>query len=168
VAAGLIGVVVSTVGIWRARSRGLTAVHDSTPSRVPDVAAYAGLVASSSALIAIVLVQFGWPLVSSMLGPGPCDQVPSVACFHAHPDYYQESMPGSFTTQQSRFGDYVLTPINGAAWPVALLGAATGVLALAFSTRRRRAAVIAVILGSVIVVLMVVQYFAFLMVGGGE
>jgi hypothetical protein len=168
VAAGITGVVISTVAVWRSASRIQVAIDDPTTRRVPDLAAYASLIASVSALLTVVLIQFVWPHFDSILASGPCDQNPSVACFHGHPDYYQEYAPGSFTTPASRIGDYILTPMVIAAWPLALLAAATGVCALAFRTRRRYVAVVAAIVGLVTVVGMAVGYVALLVVGAGE
>jgi hypothetical protein len=133
-----------------------------------DAAAYSGLVVASAALAAVVVIQFVWPAIVRHAGAGPCDQSPTVACFSAHRDFYQELPPGSghYTTPTSRFNDQALLPALLAAWPLALGAAVTSLIAIAKGTRRRRVAVMGITLGSITVVGMTAMYVAFLVVGG--
>jgi hypothetical protein len=162
VGVGLLGIVVGTAGIAGSRWRVPVAGTDdqAVVPRAADAAAYGGLVAASTALAAMIVIQFAWPAIVRGAGAGPCDQSATATCFSAHPDFYQELPPGSghFTTPASRFSDAALLPVSQAAWPLALGAAATSLIAIASGTRRRRAAVIGVVLGSIAVVVMATAY----------
>ncbi len=178
IAIGLIGVVVGAAGVarssWQANA---TPASDqsSVPgslglrNRLSDGAALGGFIVALVALVAVTLIEFGWPRVASMIGTGPCDQNPTVACFRAHPDYYQETGPGSggYSTPVSRIGNDILTPITLSALPLALAAALVSVIAVGFGTSRRRLAILGIVLGSLTVAGMGVQYLAFLVMGGG-
>jgi len=173
---GMLGIVAGTAGIARARWR---AAHSANrqgirqqgsgagTTRPADAAALSGLVVAAAALLAAILLEFGWPAVASTMRAGPCDQSPTVACFRAHPEYYQQIAAGGYSTPVSRIG-HLLGPIQLAAWPVALSAAATSAIALATGTRHRRIAILGVTVGSITVVGMAAQYLAFLVFGGGD
>jgi len=180
IAIGALGVLVGAAGMagssWRvpvtaADDRGT--VRRTSGMRTTggaDAAALSGLVVATAALAAVILIQFAWPALVHTAGVGPCGSSPTVACFSAHPDFYQELPPGSgsYTTPWSRFYHGILTPVFLAALPLALAAAVTSVIALASRTRRPGVAVIGVALGSITVVVMAAMYFAFLLLGGGE
>jgi hypothetical protein len=121
-------------------------------------------------LVAVILIQFVWPAVVHTAGVGPCGSSPAIACFSAHPDFYQELPPGSghYTTPWSRFYYGILTPVFLAALPLAVAAAVASVIALASRTRRPGVAVIGVALGSTTMVVMATMYLAFFLLGGGE
>ena len=178
IAIGMLGVVLGAIGIARSRWRAaITTVDDRSSgqrsvgvrrTRLADSAAIGGFVVAAAALLAVILVELVWPIVASTMRAGPCDQNPTVACFRAHPDYYQETGPGSggYSTPVSRIGNDILTPILLSAWPSGLAAAAAGVIALAARTNRRRLAILAVVLGTFTVAGMGLQYLAFLVSGG--
>jgi hypothetical protein len=164
---GIVGLVVGAAGIGRSRWSAATATGGAV-TRAADAAALAGVIVGAAALAALVIIQFVWPAISRSL-PGPCDSNPGVACFQAHPDFYQEDPPGSlhFTTPVSRFYDRVVGPSFLAAWPAGLAAAITCVVALAAGTRYRRPAILGVIAGSLTVASVGALYLAFLL-GGGD
>jgi hypothetical protein len=178
IAIGMVGVVLGAIGIARSRWRAAATTSDDRSfghgsvgvrmTRLADSAAIGGFVVAAAALLAVILVELVWPVVASTMRAGPCDQNPTVACFRAHPDYYQETGPGSggYSTPVSRIGDDILTPILLSAWPLGLAAAVVGVIALATGTNRRRLAILAVVLGTAAVAGMGLQYLAFLVSGG--
>lgn len=177
-AIGMIGIVVGAAGValssWQPDA---TAAHEDssvpgslgfTRNRLVDGAALAGLIVALGALLAVILIELVWPIVTSTMRTGPCDQNPTIACFRAHPDYYQETGPGSdgFSTPVSRITNGILTPIMLLAWPLALAAALVSVIAVGSGTRRRRVAILGIVLGSFTVAGMGVQYLVFLLIGG--
>jgi len=178
IAIGMVGVVLGAIGIARSRWRAATTTVDDPSSghqsagvrrtRLADSGAIGCFVVAAAALLAVILVELVWPIVASTMRAGPCDQNPTVACFRAHPDYYQETGPGSdgYSTPVSRIGNDILTPMLLSAWPSGLAAAAAGVIALATRTNRRRLAILAVVLGTFTVAGMGLQYLAFLVSGG--
>ena len=169
IGAGALGVVVATAGVTRARWR-TTSVVISSRKRAADIAAIAGFATAIIALAAWALVVFGWPAISTYVAAGPCDASPSVECFRAHPQFYEEAPAGSlhFTTPASRLYDNVMQPTYIASWPLGLGAGLVSVIALFAGAARRRTAIGGVVLGSAVVVGVVVQYLAFLLSGGGE
>jgi hypothetical protein len=169
-AIGIIGIVVGAVGVVRSLWRAPASPAQSQPAgrRLADSAARGALIVAVVALMTAILTEFVWPTIASTMRAGPCDQDPTVACFVGHPDYYQETAPGGYSTPVSRIGDNLVTPAMLAAWPLALAAALVGAGALVKETRRRRVAILAMILGSVTVVWMVTWYLAFLVFGGGD
>jgi len=180
IAIGALGILVGAAGIagspWRVP---VTAADEQGTVRRTsgvrttggaDAAAYGGLIVAAAALAAVILIRFVWPAVVHTAGAGPCGSSPTVACFSAHPDFYQELPLGSghYTTPWSQFYYGILTPAFLAALPLALAAAATSVIALASRTRRPGVAVIGVALGSITVVVMAIMYLAFFVLGGGE
>jgi hypothetical protein len=157
---GVLGIVICSVGLLVGpRSRPTTA------RRAPDVAAVAGAVVAGAALMVVLLIQVGWPAVQSTMRGGPCDSEPTVACFQAHPSYYQETAPGSYSTPASRLGNAVLAT-DLAMWPTSLVAATICLVALATGTRRERIAALGLAMGTVTVAGMVIEYLAFLVSGG--
>ena len=169
-ALGMVSFVVGAVGIVRSLWRTPASPAQSQPvgRRSADAAALGALIVAIVALMTAILTQFVWPTIASTMRAGPCDQDPTVACFVAHPDYYQETAPGGYSTPVSRIGDNIVTPAVLASWPTALAAALVGVVALVKETRRRRVAILAMILGSLTVLSMVAGYLAFLVLGGGD
>ena len=137
----------------------------ATTHRRADLTAYAGSTIAGVALLVEVLIQVGWPVVESAMPPGPCDSNPAVACFQAHPGYYQQIGDEGYSTPASRLGQMV-TNIELAMWPIALLGAITCVIALSMGTRRPRIAALGLAFGTVVVAGMVIEYLAFIVSGG--
>ena len=165
-AVGMVGMVVGAAGIVRSRRR---AAVDRGTTRYSDVAAIAGFLVAAGALVAVILTVIVWPVVASSLSARPCDQDPTVACFRAHPDFYQEIVPGSggYSTPVSRIADDIVTPVFLSAWPLGLAGATLGVIALATATRLRRLAILGVVLGTLTVAGMGLQFVGFF-IGGGD
>lgn len=175
-AVGMLGIIIGTAGIARAGWRGALSANeggrrqrafDVGPTRGADAAALSGLVVAAAASLAAILLEFGWPAIASTMRAGPCDQSPTVACFQAHPDFYQEIAADSYSTPVSRIG-HILGPIQLAAWSLALTAAVTSAIALATGTTRRRMAILGVIIGSMTVVGMAARYLAFLVLGGDD
>lgn len=172
-AIGMIGIVVGAAGhalsSWKtsAASPGDQSLG-LTKNRLADFAALAGFVVAIAALLAVILIEFVWPSIASTMRTGPCDPDPTVACFRAHPDYYQETSSGSggYSTPVSRIGNEILTPVLLSAWPLALAAALVSGIAVGTATKRRRLAIFGIVLGSFTVAGMGVQYLAFLVVGG--
>src|SRR5215472_2091513 len=177
IAIGSLGIVVGAAGIagspWRVAVT--TADTESpvrrtpvvTTTRLADAAAYIGLIVASAAA-AVILIEFALPTLAQIAGVGPCNQSPTVVCFSAHPDFYQELSPGSgsYTTPVSRFYDDILHPAVLAAWPLAVAATVASAIALASGTGRPGVAVIGLSLGSITVVVMAAQSLAFLLLGG--
>ncbi len=165
--AGTLGLVVGVAGTWRSRS--------SQAGGLADAAAPAGLVLALAAVLALSIVFVVEPILVSLLGPDPCapstflpNHQPDLACFHAHPNYYQPmaggygwSTPGSRMSQS--LGQFFL-----AALPLALGAILSSWLALAKGTRRRRTALSALALGSLVIVGMVVIIFGSLLAPGAS
>jgi len=167
---GLLGIVVGAAGVAGSRWRVPVAGTDdqAVVPRAADAAAYGGLIAASTALAAMIVIQFAWPAIVRGAGAGPCDQGATTTCLSAHPDFYRELPPGSghFTTPASRFSDAALLPVSQAALPLALGAAAISLIAIASGTRRQRAAVTGMLLGSITVVVMATMFLGGVFVGG--
>ncbi|HEX2648180.1 MAG TPA: hypothetical protein VHO95_13215, partial [Candidatus Dormibacteraeota bacterium] len=155
IGAGAIGVVLGSIRLVWARWRSATA------HRGADIAAFAGAFTAGAALLVVLLIQVAWPAVDSAMRPGPCDSNPMVACFQAHPDYYQPIGPDGYSTPASRLGQTV-TSVELSMWPIALAAAFLCLIALALGTRRQRIAALGLAMGSVVVAGMVIEYLAFL------
>lgn len=175
IAVGMLGIIVGAAGIARTLWRAVPSANDPRirqpgssvrTTRRADAAALSGLVVAAAALLAALLLELGWPSIASTMRAGPCDQNPTVACFRAYPNYYQEIAADRYSTPVSRIGQ-IVGSIQLAAWPLALAAAATSAVALATGTRRRRTAILGVIVGSMTVVGMAAQYLAFLVLGAG-
>ena len=141
--------------------------------RVADAAALVGIVAAVAALLAASLVFVIEPILVSLQGPDPCvpskslpDKQSMMACFSAHPDYYQLGPgAGPYSTPQSRFAQE-LAPAWAAALLLAIVATLSSWLALSERTRRRRAAISALVVGSLVIFVILAPVLAFLVVGG--
>ena len=154
--------------------------------RVADATALAGLGVALAAVLAVVSVLIVEPVLVSLQGPDPCspevvgraggvvspffppDKQAVIACFSAHPDYYQyDPVADSWSTPASRFSR-TIEPIAGpAVLPLAIVAALISCLALAMRTRYRRAAISALTVSAFIVLGMIFLFLA-LFFGGGD
>ena len=169
IAIGMLGIVVASAGIVKSRWPESLSLPTRRPVRLAaDAGAIGALVIAVAALMTVILVEFVWPTIQANFPAGPCDQDPTVACFSAHPNYYQEIGSGDYSTPISRIGHDIVTPALLATWPLGLAASVTSLIVLAIGTRHRRVAIIAMILGSLTVLWIGAGYLAFLVFGGGD
>ena len=131
------------------------------------------MVAAVAAVLAAILALVIEPILVSQQGPDPCvpsnslpDKQSMMACFAAHPDYYQQGQAaGPYSTPAERLAQ-VLAPAWAAALLLAIGAILSSWLALSERTRRRRTALSALVIGSLVILVIVAPVLAFLVAGG--